>query len=46
MKNLLNTLVRQMQIGLVANLPSSGDYENMAVMEVFFRYLFAYPTSK
>ena len=35
-----------MQIGLVPELPPSGGYENIVLaMDVFFRYLFAYPTS-
>ena len=35
-----------MQIVLVPELPSSGGYENIVkAMEVFYRYLFAYPTS-
>ena len=35
-----------MQIDLVPELPPSGGYENIVTaMDVFFRYLFAYPTS-
>ena len=35
-----------MQIGLVPGLPPSGGYENIVTaMDVFSRYLFAYPTS-
>ena len=35
-----------MQIDLVPELPSSGGYENIVTaMDVFSRYLFAYPTS-
>ena len=35
-----------MQIGLVPLLPPSGGYENIVTaMDVFSRYLFAYPTS-
>ena len=35
-----------MQIGLVPHLPTSGGYENIVTaMDVFSRYLFAYPTS-
>ena len=35
-----------MQIVLVPELPPSGCYENIVTaMDVFFRYLFAYPTS-
>ena len=35
-----------MQIELVTGLPPSGDFENIVTaMDVFFRYLFAYPTS-
>ena len=35
-----------MQIDLVPDLPLSGGYENIVTaMGVFFRYLFAYPTS-
>ena len=35
-----------MQIDLVPGLPPSGGYENIVTaMDVFFRYLFAYPTS-
>ena len=38
--------VDAMQIDLVPRLPSSGGYENnVTAMNVFFRYLFAYPTS-
>ena len=34
-----------MQIDLVPGLPPSGGYENtVTAMDVFFRYLFAYPT--
>ena len=34
------------QIDLVPELPPSGGYENIVtVMDVFFRYLFAYPTA-
>ena len=34
-----------MQIDLVPELPPSGSYENLvAAMDVFSRYLFAYPT--
>ena len=34
------------QIELVMGLPPSGDFENIVTaMDVFFRYLFAYPTS-
>ena len=34
------------QIDLVPELPPSGGYENLVTaMDVFFRYLFAYPTS-
>ena len=36
-----------MQIDLVPGLPPSGGYENIVTaMDVFSRYLFAYPTSK
>ena len=36
-----------MQIDLVPGLPPSGGYENIVTaMDVFFRYLFAYPTAK
>ena len=36
-----------MQIDLVPELPPSGDYENIVTaIDVFSRYLFAYPTSK
>ena len=35
-----------MQIDLVSGLPPSGGYENnVTAMDVFSRYLFAYPTS-
>ena len=35
-----------MQIDLVPELPPPGDYENIVTaMDVFSRYLFAYPTS-
>ena len=35
-----------MQIDVVLNLPPSGGYENIVTtMDVFFRFLFAYPTS-
>ena len=34
-----------MLIDLVPGLPSSGSYENIVTMDVFSRYLFAYPTS-
>ena len=35
-----------MQIDVVPGLPPSGCYENIVTaMDVFFRYLFAYPTS-
>ena len=35
-----------MQIDLLSELPPSGDYENIVTaMDVFSRYLFAYPTS-
>ena len=35
-----------MQIDLVPGLPPSGGYENIkTAMDVFSRYLFAYPTS-
>ena len=35
-----------MQIDLVPELPPSGGYENIVTaMDVFSRYLFAYPTS-
>ena len=35
-----------MQIDLVPELPPSGGYENIVTaMDVFFRYIFAYPTS-
>ena len=35
-----------MQIDLVPGLPPSGSYENIVTaMDVFSRYLFAYPTS-
>ena len=35
-----------MKIDLVPELPSSGGYENIVTaMDVFSRYLFAYPTS-
>ena len=35
-----------MQIDLVPKLPPSGGYENIVTaMDVFSRYLFAYPTS-
>ena len=35
-----------MQIDLVPGLPPSGGYENIVTaMDVFSRYLFAYPTS-
>ena len=35
-----------MQIDLVPGLPPSGGYENIVTaMDVFFRFLFAYPTS-
>ena len=35
-----------MQIDLVPELPPSGGYENIVIaMDVFSRYLFAYPTS-
>ena len=35
-----------MQIDLVPGLPPSGGYENIVIdMDVFSRYLFAYPTS-
>ena len=35
-----------MQIGLVPGLPPSGGYQNIVTaMDVFSRYLFAYPTS-
>ena len=35
-----------MQLDLVPNLPPSGGYENIVTaMDVFSRYLFAYPTS-
>ena len=35
-----------MQIDLVPGLPLSGGYKNLVTaMDVFLRYLFAYPTS-
>ena len=35
-----------MQIDLIPGLPPSGGYENIVTaMDVFSRYLFAYPTS-
>ena len=35
-----------MQIDLVPGLPLSGGYENIVTaMDVFYRYLFAYPTA-
>ena len=35
-----------MQIDLVPELPPSGSYENLVIgMDVYFRFLFAYPTS-
>ena len=42
----INAPKEAMQIDLVPRLPPSGGYENIVTaMDVFFRYLFAYPTS-